>query len=105
MTRLSRLEDIIRSLREQLDAKSSLDPGAEEEKEEMERTRRKTINSLSQDPGSYEQTHDPEAAELGTEFGRLAVGEGRSRYVAGNFWAVVSEEVGHFKQLVNSGTN
>jgi hypothetical protein len=36
---------------------------------------------------------DAEVAELGTEFERLALENGRSRYVTGNFWASLADEV------------
>jgi hypothetical protein len=36
---------------------------------------------------------DDAVAELGTELGRLAVGDGRSRYISSSFWASLEEEV------------
>ncbi|KAL7933083.1 hypothetical protein V8C35DRAFT_327862 [Trichoderma chlorosporum] len=39
-------------------------------------------------------------AELGTELGRLAVGDGRSRYISSSFWASLDEEVDDLKSLL-----
>ncbi|KAF4984935.1 hypothetical protein FDECE_16964 [Fusarium decemcellulare] len=38
--------------------------------------------------------------ELGTDFGRLAMGDGRSRYVIGSCWASLSDEVEDLKSLL-----
>lgn len=45
------------------------------------------------DSTSRRRTQDNAVAELGTELGRLAVGDGRSRYISSSFWASLDEEV------------
>jgi hypothetical protein len=45
------------------------------------------------DSTSDRRTQDDAVAELGTELGRLAVGDGRSRYISSSFWASLDEEV------------
>ncbi|KAK1238852.1 hypothetical protein MKX08_005913 [Trichoderma sp. CBMAI-0020] len=45
-------------------------------------------------------TQDDAVAELGTELGRLAVGDGRSRYISSSFWASLDEEVDDLKSLL-----
>ncbi|TFB06975.1 Bikaverin cluster transcription factor bik5 [Trichoderma ghanense] len=38
--------------------------------------------------------------ELGTELGRLAIGDGQSRYISSSFWASLDEEVDDLKSLL-----
>lgn len=45
------------------------------------------------DSTSGRRAQDDAVAELGTELGRLAVGDGRSRYISSSFWASLDEEV------------
>lgn len=45
------------------------------------------------DSTSCQRAQDDAVAELGTELGRLAVGDGRSRYISSSFWASLDEEV------------
>lgn len=42
---------------------------------------------------SGRRTQNDAVAELGTELGRLAVGDGHSRYISSSFWASLDEEV------------
>ncbi|KID83504.1 fungal specific transcription factor domain-containing protein [Metarhizium guizhouense ARSEF 977] len=49
-------------------------------------------------PGLHEEDEDEdeeeeEVTQLQTEFGQLAVGDGRSRYIVSNFWANLTEKV------------
>ncbi|UKZ74868.1 hypothetical protein TrVFT333_002538 [Trichoderma virens FT-333] len=46
------------------------------------------------------RTQPNAVAELGTELGRLAVGDGRSRYISSSFWASLDEEVEDLKSLL-----
>ncbi|KAJ5981081.1 C6 transcription protein [Penicillium waksmanii] len=46
-----------------------------------------------------------EMPNLETEFGRLAMGNGRSRYMIGNYWASLDEEVSHLTLLVTRSFN
>ncbi|EHK47823.1 hypothetical protein TRIATDRAFT_172547, partial [Trichoderma atroviride IMI 206040] len=52
------------------------------------------------DPTRGRTTQDDAVAELGTELGRLAVGDGRSRYISSSFWASLDEEVDDLKSLL-----
>ncbi|KAM0517104.1 hypothetical protein ACHAPE_005216 [Trichoderma viride] len=52
------------------------------------------------DSTSDRRTQDDAVAELGTELGRLAVGDGRSRYISSSFWASLDEEVDDLKSLL-----
>ncbi|KAL7949267.1 hypothetical protein V8C42DRAFT_310423 [Trichoderma barbatum] len=45
-------------------------------------------------------TQSDAVADLGTELGRLAVGDGRSRYISSSFWASLDEEVDDLKSLL-----
>ncbi|KAJ3532954.1 hypothetical protein NM208_g8202 [Fusarium decemcellulare] len=60
--------------------------------------------NLKQLPKKTTQTPQLESAkdvdELGTDFGRLAMGDGRSRYVIGSCWASLSDEVEDLKSLL-----
>jgi hypothetical protein len=48
------------------------------------------IESTSQ---SDRPNPDDDTADVGTAFGSLAMGDGRSRYVTDNFWARLNDEV------------
>lgn len=52
------------------------------------------------DSTSCRRAQDDAVAELGTELGRLAVGDGRSRYISSSFWASLDEEVDDLKSLL-----
>jgi hypothetical protein len=45
-------------------------------------------------PASDGTSDENEASGLETEFGRLAIGNGKTRYVLSSFWASLDEEVG-----------
>lgn len=44
-------------------------------------------------PQSNLPRSDDDTADVGAAFGSLAMGDGRSRYVTGNFWARLDDEV------------
>ncbi|KAM6483680.1 hypothetical protein HDV62DRAFT_359091 [Trichoderma sp. SZMC 28011] len=46
------------------------------------------------------QNQNDAVTELGTELGRLAIGDGRSRYISSSFWASLDEEVDDLKSLL-----
>lgn len=60
--------------------------------EEREATRRSS-------PTNNRGTQNDAVTELGTELGRLATGDGRSRYISSSFWASLDEEVCHLSGL------
>lgn len=92
LERLQHLEGVIGHLRE------NYNQGVSQLFSEKANT---SIKANSRGPKAISQSHSPngrgarkdDVAELGTELGRLAVGEGRSRYISSSFWASLDEEV------------
>ena len=89
MERLRQLEDVIGRLRADIEP-SRLPVGDDLDKIPVHKD-----NHVS---GETERTDDVQSCtadttELESEFGRLAIGDGRSRYVVGSFWANLYEEV------------
>lgn len=92
MERLGHLEDVIKHMRKDLEGKSP-QPLVEMGKAAEQSTNE--IKNIPTDPSSHGQNSMGRADGLETEFGRLAIGEGRSRYITSNFWASLNEEVRH----------
>jgi len=92
MQRLRNLEDLIGRLRSELESKSSQPPTGDDEIAEglaQEDTTQSTrVNPINSSGASVD-----DESELEVELGRLAIGDGRSRYVASGFWTTLSEEV------------
>jgi hypothetical protein len=98
MERLHHLEDAIGSLRAELSFESSRVVA------EGEGIAERSAQEKGTDSTQIESTHHgrscmDEVTGLETEFGRLAVGDGRSRYIVGSFWASLNEEVCHYTPL------
>ncbi|KAH8811142.1 fungal-specific transcription factor domain-containing protein [Xylogone sp. PMI_703] len=97
--RLSHLEDAIAHLRKDLDVKSS-QPLTKGDKAVEGLTAEYTKDATPPGQTSHDWSHQDEETELGIEFGRLAVGDGRSRYITSTFWANIREEVEDLKSLL-----
>lgn len=91
VNRVARLEAMVKCLRNQVDAASSSAATGDESTgsdTEMQSSR------LQASP-SQNSSQEP-AGELDQEFGRLAIAEGRSRYIAGHSWANIDDKVCSF---------
>ena len=89
MERLRQLEDVIGRLR------ADIEPSRLPVDDDLDKIPVHKDNHVS---GETERTDDVQSCtadttELESEFGRLAIGDGRSRYVVGSFWANLYEEV------------
>jgi hypothetical protein len=92
MERLRNLKNVIVRLQADLAVKSS--PALAED-EEIPGT---VVQEMKMDSSQTESTNRDQscmggATELETELGRLAIEDGRSRYVVSSFWASLDEEV------------
>jgi hypothetical protein len=92
MERLRRLESVIENLQADLVTKSdqlmALGDGAQRDVSQQ-----RSEGEKSPDSSKAGQTQARGVSSLDAEFGKLAVREGRSRYVTENFWATLSDEV------------
>lgn len=79
-------------MRNELESKSP--PNLAKEAKATEQPAKEADNDPVQPiPKTYQHTGGSVEGGLETEFGRLAIGEGRSRYVTSNFWASLNDEV------------
>lgn len=92
MERLSHLEDVIGHMRKDLEVKTS-QLMTEKCMVSGQSTQEMTNDSTEPDPTSDRQNSVDKVVELDAEFGKLAIGDGRSRYITSNFWASLNEEV------------
>lgn len=88
MERLRRLEDAIGTLRSELKLESS--PAVPQGTVPIETS---SYGKFNDSALSRRWSCADEMSHLETEVGRLAVGEGRSRYVVSSYWASLDEEV------------
>jgi hypothetical protein len=92
MERLRHLEDVIGRLKADLEIRPSHILAKDEE------SASRLAEEVRSDTGRANATNQvrncvEEVSHLQTELGRLAIGEGRSRYVVGSFWASLDEQV------------
>ncbi|VUC33654.1 unnamed protein product [Clonostachys rosea] len=95
--RLQRLEDTISRMQKHLDPELARRL-ASDELPSGSLAWENTDTALPSKPAPY--TDD--VADLGAEFGRLALENGRSRYIIGNSWASLDDEVQDLKSLLQS---
>jgi hypothetical protein len=91
MERLRHLESIVGRLRNDLELdQPSLDEETPADSPSVETTNPSSLpDSVCDRPG---QSQEP-GIQLEAEFGKLAIANGRSRYVVNSFWATLDEEV------------
>ncbi|KAL6851827.1 hypothetical protein J3F83DRAFT_765038 [Trichoderma novae-zelandiae] len=97
LERLQHLEGVIGHLRDNYNQGATQTQHAEVQPTSDIREAGTTPRSDSTNSGG---SQNDAVAELGAEFGRLAVGDGRSRYISSSFWASLDEEVDDLKSLL-----
>lgn len=88
--KLAEMEAVVRSLRSQIDAASSSQISNDLLPKEL--STQETAIADTQPQRSPDEPSNSSAA-VEHEFGRLAIGQGRSRYVASHSWASIKDQV------------
>lgn len=92
LERLQHLEGVISHLRENY-VQGASQPSSENTKVHTNTNIEEADTAPRSDSTNSKIAKHDAVAELGTELGRLAVGDGRSRYINSSFWASLDEEI------------
>ncbi|KAJ3498005.1 hypothetical protein NLG97_g1463 [Lecanicillium saksenae] len=96
--KLAQMEAVVRSLRSQIDAASSSQTSNDLLPREFSAQATGAVNTPPNRPS--DEPSDSSAA-LEYEFGRLAIGQGRSRYVASHSWASIKDQLDDLDSLLH----
>lgn len=96
LDRVRHLENVIDHMQKYIDPTIALPLAINGSPPKVQKVQKNDKNEKNESsPHSISTESANEMASLDTEFGRLAMGNGRSRYMIGNYWASLDDEVCH----------